>query len=70
MTYWIDLLETFSQAINAVHASGNPNQTFSARLAAKRNSGVHGFPSWYWSTWILGFETFWPGHLDWAGEPD
>jgi len=67
--YWLNLLEACSQVINAIHA-GDPNQTFSARLAAKRDSGEFGFPAWYWQVLIWSFETFWPGHLDWAKGPD
>ncbi len=64
--YWLNLLEAISQFANAVHA-GDPNQTFSARVASYRgnpNAGV------YWKFWIWAFETFWAGHLDWAAGPD
>ena len=64
--YTTDVLEAFSQLVNAVHG-GHPHETFSARIAKKRDvSNRH----CYWSAWIWLFETFWPGHLDWALTPD
>ena len=63
--YIVNLLESFSQVLNAIHG-GNPNQTFSDRLARKRTEN----PGRYWRAWIWSFETFWPGHLDWAMGPD
>jgi hypothetical protein len=62
--YWMNLIESISQVFNAVHG-GNPNETFSARVAGKR-----GQTHWYWSSWVWVFETFWKGHLDWAMTPD
>ena len=63
--YLLNNLEAFSQIVNTIHA-GEPNQTFSARVASYRGTEAH----WYWKTWIYLFETFWPGHLDWASQPD
>ena len=65
-TYIVNLLETFSQVLNAIHA-GEPNTTFSARVASYRQ--VRTVPR-YWAIMIFLFETFWPGHLDWAAQPD
>ena len=69
-SYRLVLAEAFSQLWNALHDSGDANQTFSARLATKRDTAEYGRPAWYWLTWIWFFETFWPGHLDWAKGPD
>ncbi|MEZ6097229.1 MAG: hypothetical protein R3C03_23900 [Pirellulaceae bacterium] len=59
---WVtDWAESISQWFNVCHG-GNPNQTFSARVANERKTG-----HWYWRTWafVLGNE-----HLDWASKPD
>lgn len=68
--YSIVLAEAFSEFFNAIHKSGDSHQTFSARLAIKRDSGDLGFPAFYWYAWILFFERVFPGHLDWAKGPD
>lgn len=67
--YWMNLFESLSQVLNAIHA-GNPNQTFSARVAEKRDTGNLGYPSFYWYIVIHLFESLWPGHLDWAKGQD
>ena len=71
MTYLLNNLEAFSQLVNTIHG-GNPNTTFSARLGLIRDGSedywiIHRY---YWHTLVYLFETFWPGHLDWALEPD
>lgn len=67
MTYLLNHVEAFSQWLNVFHG-GNPNVTFSARCGQIRDGSSEYWilPKWYWSTWILAFETLWPGHLDWA----
>ena len=67
--YRLNVAEAFSQLVNAIHA-GEPNDTFSARLAGKRDSGDYGWPGWYWRSWVWLFETCLKGHLDWAKGPD
>jgi hypothetical protein len=62
--YVTNIAEAISQLFNAVHG-GNPNQTFSVRLATLR-----GTSNLYFACWIWCFETFWPGHLDWSLGPD
>ena len=67
MKYWINMAESLSQVLNTIHA-GEPNETFSARVAGKRDTLVD---EWgYWRFWVWSFETFWPGHLDWAAGLD
>ena len=69
--YLLNLIESISQVVNAIHG-GDPNQTFSARCHSIRE-GSEDFwilPERYWRGWIWGFETLWPGHLDWAGTED
>lgn len=58
--YWMNIAEAGSQLLNAI-LGGNPNQTFSARVAANREQ-------WPVAVWL--FDTLLPGHLDWAAGPD
>lgn len=68
--YALNLLEAFSQLVNTLHF-GNPNQTFSARLAKHRiDPDPRVFLHRYFWVWISFFERFFPGHLDWAAGPD